>query len=112
MRKKFIGCLVVVFLCLVLVGCSKNNKKNSIIGKWKNDSFGYDFVYTFNEDGTGKYDAAGTIMKFTYTLKGNKLSIKYTGDNMASFDTKYSVDGDTLNVVDSLGEDTLYKKVK
>ena len=96
MKKRIFGSIVVAIVCLVLVGCSKGEKKN----------------YTFNSDGTGKYDAAGTIMKFTYTLKGDKISIQYEGENMESFDTKYSIDGNTLNVVDSLGHDTLYKKIK
>ena len=50
-------------------------------------------------------------MKFTYKLSGDKISILYDGDTV-SFDTTYSVDGDTLNVVDSFGEDTLYERVK
>lgn len=112
MKKRIFGSIVVAIVCLVLVGCSKGEKKNPIVGQWKNDSLGYDYIYTFNSDGTGKYDAAGTIMKFTYTLKGDKISIQYEGENMESFDTKYSIDGNTLNVVDSLGNDTLYKKIK
>ena len=69
--------------------CSE--KKDSIIGYWKNDELGYDFIYTFNEDGTGEYDAAGTIMEFTYKTDGNKISILYTG-NTVSFDTEYELD--------------------
>ena len=83
----------------------------ALVGQWKNHSYGYDYVYTFNEDGTGKYDAAGTIMEFTCTTNGNQISILYTG-NTVSFDTEYSIDGDTLNVKDSMGNDTLYEKVK
>ena len=84
---------------------------NDIVGSWKNNDYGSDFIYTFNADGTGKYDAAGTIMEFTYTTSGKKLSILYTG-NTTPFETEYSVKGDTLNVIDSIGNDTLYKKVK
>lgn len=87
-----------------------SDKKDSIIGYWKNDELGYDFIYTFNEDGTGEYDAAGTIMEFTYKTDGNKISILYTG-NTASFDTEYELDGDTLNIKDSFGDDTFYKRI-
>ena len=35
---------------------------SAIVGSWKNDSWGSDYIYTFNSDGTGKYDAAGNVM--------------------------------------------------
>ena len=94
---------------LETVNLSESNSQ-SIVGSWKNDELGYDFIYTFNEDGTGKYDAAGTIMEFTYSTNENELSILYTG-NTAPFQTTYHIDGATLNVVDSIGNDTLYQKV-
>ena len=104
--------LVIMLLCattFILAGCGK--KEPTIVGSWKNDELGYDFIYTFNEDGTGKYDAAGTNMEFTYTTEGDKISILYTGVTVP-FETEYRIDGDTLNVVDSVGNDTLYKRVK
>ena len=88
-----------------------SNSPEEIIGQWKNHSYGYDFIYTFEDDGKGNYNAAGKDMPFTYTIDGNKISILYDGDT-ESFDTTFSIDGDTLNVVDSMGEDTLYEKVK
>ena len=113
MKKKIFMGLLAIILCVVLVGCANTKKDKGIVGVWKNDTTytGYEFVYTFNEDGTGKYDAAGTIMEFKYTVDGDKLSITYTGDT-SSFDTTYSIKDDTLNVLDSLGNDTLYKRVK
>ena len=85
----------------------------SVVGVWKNDNTlpGVTFTYTFNADGTGKYDSAGTIMPFTYKTDGNKISIKYDGDTV-SFDTTYSVNGNILNVKDSSNNDTLYTKVE
>ena len=106
-----IALLMVVLLGGLFVLTACGNGGNTIVGSWKNDSYGSSFTYTFNADGTGKYDAAGTIMEFTYTTNENKISILYTG-NTASFDTEYSIDGDTLNVKDSLGSDTFYKRVK
>ncbi len=91
---------------------SDAKQETAIVGEWKNDSLGsYEYIYTFSEDGTGQYDAAGTIMPFTYEIDGDKISILYEG-NTDPFETTFSIDGDTLNVLDSLGKDTLYKKIK
>ena len=114
MKKKLLLGLLTVVMCFVLVGCGKSNTSKEIVGKWKNDTTveGYEFIYTFNEDGTGEYDAAGTIMKFKYKIDGNKISFKYTDEDMETLDTTFSINGDTLNVKDSNNEDTLYEKVK
>ncbi len=90
----------------VLASCG-SKKEATIIGEWKLDPF----VYTFNEDGTGQYDAAGTIMKFTYTTEGEKISFLYEG-NTDPWETTYSIDGDKLNVKDIAGNDTIYTRVK
>lgn len=80
---------------------------NALIGQWEYESGG--FIYTFNEDGTGEYDAAGSLMKFTYTLTDKVLSITYEGSD-SSLDLNYELDGDVLNVIDSLGSDTIYNR--
>ena len=126
MKKIIVSTLIVVLLCaglFVLTGCENNkenkevvsentSKQESIVGVWKNDTTleGYEFIYTFKEDGTGEYDAAGTLMPFTYTINGDQISILYEGDT-ETLDTTFSIDGDTLNVLDSMGNDTLYKKI-
>ena len=112
MKKKLLAGFLVVVMCFALVGCGKANSNKEIVGQWKNDETGYDFIYTFNKDGTGEYDAAGTIMKFKYTINGDKISFKYTDEDMETLDTTFSIDGDTLNVKDVSNEDTLYKKIK
>lgn len=103
MKKKIIGGLLVVSLCIFFTGCGK--KENGIVGKWAQGSF----VYTFNSDGTCSYDVSGKLMKCTYKTDGDKLSILYDG-NTASFDTTYSIDGNKLNVKDSFGNDTIYTR--
>ncbi len=117
--KKVLGIvLTIVMLAVALFtfsACGDNKKKedasskNPIVGSWKYEGGGY--TYTFNEDGTGKYELAGAAMEFTYETKDGKLSILYKG-NTAPFETEYKIEGDTLNVIDSLGNDTIYKKVK
>lgn len=112
--KSTLVAMLLVIALFALTGCGENNNggekksSNPLVGSWKYDG-SLNYVYTFNEDGTGKYDAAGTIMEFTYKTEGNKISILYKG-NTVSFDTEFSINGDTLNVKDSLGKDTLYKK--
>ena len=104
MNKRVLAVLLIAVSCLFFVGCGKT--KNPLVGKWSQDSF----VYTFNADMTCTYDAAGTLMKGTYKVDGNKLSILYEGFDV-SLDTTFSVDGDKLNIKDSLGEDTIYTRL-
>ena len=103
---------VLITTMFALTGCTKNKKEekkdpNTIVGTWKCD--GGDYTYHFNEDGTGDYSYYGAKMEFTYKTEGNKLSITYNGST-AAFETEYSIDDDTLNVKDSFGKDTLYKR--
>lgn len=87
-----------------------NSQTGSIVGKWKYDDpdLGDSFVYTFNADGTGNYTAAGN---FTYIIDGKNISITYNTSG-ATFDTVFEIDGDRLNMIDSVGNDTFYKRAK
>ena len=105
MKMKLVLVSIFLFVAVIgLTGCGKDNK-NPIVGKWAHGSY----VYTFNNDGTCSYDAAGTLMKCTYKTKGDNLSITYDGST-AAFETTYSIDGNKLNVRDSFGSDTIYTK--
>ena len=100
-------------VAIAITGCGekKDNqpKEVTLVGSWKYE--GLDCTYVFNANGTGSYTAFGNKREFTYKTEGNKISILYTGDTLP-FETEYSINGDTLNVIDSLGDDTLYKRVK
>ncbi len=92
---------------------NNENSSTSLVGKWKYYDSAYissdiEFIYTFNADGTGNYYAAGTDMPFTYTVDGSTLTINY---DSGPFETEYELNGDILNVKDSGGSDTLYKKM-
>ena len=102
MKKKVAFVLMIMVFCFTLVGCGN---KNTIVGKWAQGSY----VYTFNEDKTCSYDALGTLMKCTYEVDGDKLSILYEG-NTAPFETTYSIENNKLNVKDSFGNDTIYDR--
>lgn len=105
MKKRVLFTLVLFMLTVVLVGCGSKG----LVGSWKSDSFSGAYVYTFNADGTGNYDAAGTKKEFTYKTEEDKISILYTGDTVP-FESTYKIDGNKLNIVDSLGNDTFYTK--
>ncbi len=103
---------VLVAAIFALTGCGKTEKeaekaKDPIVGVWKYEQGGY--TYTFKEDGTGDYSYYNAKMEFDYKTEGNKLSITYKGST-APFETEYKIDGDILNIKDSFGKDTLYKK--
>ena len=91
---------------------NNNGDTPAIVGKWKyydkDSSYSLDFVYTFNKDGTGSYSMSGASMPFTYVTDGNKITITY---DSGPFETEYEINGDILNVKDSGGSDTLYKKM-
>ena len=116
-KSKIIGiiCGVVVAAAAIagiVVAVVNNNGGPAIVGKWKyyeeGSSYSADFIYTFNKDGTGEYSMFGASKPFTYTTDGNKLTITY---DSAPFETEYEINGDILNVKDSAGSDTLYKKM-
>lgn len=113
MKKTVKSLLIITMLLsaiLLFAGCGnkKDNKSsNPIVGVWKSDLG--DFTYHFNDDGSGYYDVYGTKMEFTYTAENGKISILFK-ENTVPFETDYNINGDTLNVKDSFGNDTLYKK--
>lgn len=107
MKKIFKSSLFALLLfigVIAVTGCDKKEKSN-IVGSWKHGSY----TYTFNDDKTCTYDAAGTKMKCTYKVDKDKLSILYDG-NTTPFKTTYSIDGNKLNIKDSFGNNTIYTK--
>ncbi len=81
--------------------------KGAIVGSWEYTDGGY--TYTFNKDGTGSYSAGDTVMEFTYEDSGDKVSILYTGNTVAS-EYAYTISGDTLSIEDSFGDKVEYVK--
>ena len=114
--KKTLKAVAIVALLMTavfaLTGCGNTKKeaekaKDPIVGVWTYENGGY--TYTFNEDGTGSYSYYSSKMEFTYKTDGNKLEITYNGST-APFKSEFSIDGDKLNIKDSFGKDTIYKK--
>ena len=105
--KNLFKSLVVISLVIcsvfALTGCGKSEK--GLVGSWAHDKY----VYTFNADKTGTYDALGNKMEFTYEDKGDKVSILYKGNTNAS-EFEYKIDGNKLIIKDSFGSDVEYIK--
>ncbi len=97
--------VVLVSMVLVFTGCGEEGAKggNGIVGSWTYPNTTY--TYIFNADGTGSY--AGK--DFTYELDGDKISILYDG-NTDPFVSTYSIYGNKRNILDSLGNETIYEK--
>lgn len=107
MKKSFISIVVATVLMVsvfALTGCGKK-AANTLVGSWDHSGF----VYTFNKDNTGSYDALGNKMNFTYEDAGEKVSILYTGNTAAST-YEYKIEGKKLIIKDSFGNDVEYTR--
>lgn len=102
MKKTIYGIALVMLLVLV-VGCGQKG----LVGKWRADGYSTDYYYIFNEDKTCAYEMAGAKMECTYEDDGKAVTILYTGNTAAST-YEYKIDGDTLLIKDSLGNDVKY----
>lgn len=89
---------------------AKASADNGLVGSWDFAELS-GMVYTFNADGTGSYDMFGEVMNFTYETDGSTLKLTFTDEDVdVPTELAYTIDGDTLNVKDSLGNDTIYKR--
>ncbi len=89
---------------------AKASADNGLVGSWDFAELS-GMVYTFNADGTGSYDMFGEVMNFTYEADGSTLKITFTDEGVdVPTELAYTIDGDSLNVKDSLGNDTIYKR--
>ena len=116
--KQLTALLLAVILLFALSACGdgnvpsqqtpdSDNPANLLLGEWIYETGGY--TYEFKADGSGTYNVGDTVMKFTYEVDGSTLSLTYEGVTTPT-DLEYSVEGKTLNIKDSFGSDTIYKK--
>lgn len=127
---KIISIAAVFAMMVTLAACNKNDSKKEesgsgtsvaeqstqepvdpIVGKWQSKDLP-DYIYTFNADGTGKYDMPGKVLDLTYTTESGKITISFQGEGYTPVTLDYIVEGDSVNIKDSFGNDTFYLKVK
>ena len=77
-----------------------------MIGSWAYEE-DENFIYTFNANSTGSYEVYGETINFTYTDNGTSVEIVFD-DAPGTFN--YTIDGNTLVLVDSTGTDVRYIK--
>ena len=80
--------------------------RSALIGSWAYEE-DENFIYTFNANGTGSYEIYGETINFTYTDNGSSVEIVFD-DAPGTFD--YTIDGNTLVLVDSTGTEVRYLK--
>ena len=83
-----------------------DGERSALVGSWAYEE-DENFVYTFNANGTGSYEVYGETINFAYTDNGTSVEIVFD-DAPGTFD--YTVDGNTLVIVDSTGTDVRYIK--
>ena len=113
---------------LAFAGCQKNEAEpkeeskpstiseqqtevDPLVGKWQSENLP-DYVYVFNDDGTGQYDMAGNKLDLTYTTENGKITITFLAEGYTPVTLEYVLDRDRLNIKDSFGTDTFYVRVK
>ena len=105
--------VLIITSVFVVTACDKEKKDNDkkdtksskIVGSWEHTGY----TYTFNSDKTCSYKYGETEMNCTYEDDGEKVSILYDGNTVAS-EYEYKVEGSKLTIKDSFGDDVVYTK--
>lgn len=123
---KLLSIAAVLAMICTFAACNKNDSDtdkssadsvvseqpaNPLAGKWQSKDLP-DYIYTFNADGTGQYDMAGKILELGYTTEEGTITISFHEEGYTPVTLRYELDGDTLNIKDSFGSDTIYLRVK
>ena len=126
---KILSIAAVLAMVFTLAACNKNDSETEnsgsgasvseqstqepadpLVGKWQSKDLP-DYIYTFNADGTGKYDMPGKVLDLTYTTEAGKITISFQGEGYTPVTLDYIVEEDRINIKDSFGNDTFYLKV-
>ena len=85
-----------------------SEEAKAVVGSWVSEAM-KEYVYTFNEDGTGNYAMGDTKKDLTFKVAGGKLEILFKGDT-APFKTPVRIEGNKLIIKDSFDKDVVYIK--
>lgn len=104
-RKKIrAGIITLLVLAILIVGivliCKSCSNDNSIEGIWIYDESTH---YCFNEDGTGCMGIGDEDYEYTYTVKGNTVSIDFAQSFLHDCKYTFMIKGDTLTLVGGEG---------
>ena len=114
MKKGLFKIILFTLIALfIFTGCEKEEKNESLVGKWNyySDNKVNELVsYEFNEDKTGFFLYKEDITNFTYEY--DETTVKITYEDETVFNYTYKIEKDILTIKDSFNDDITYKKVK
>ena len=94
----------VFFALFFLLGWNKN----SLVGRWHQDSSAWGYNFTSNTEGEYGTDSS-MPSKFTYSEDGKSITIKYENDDKETT-YEYRIEGDKLILTDRFGVKRTYIK--
>jgi len=108
MKKLSLLLVVLMLASTVLVSCSGDSTTNSIIGEWEAtqsiEGVELKIGMTFNEDGTMTTSSMGISVDGTYSISGDKITVKMTVAGIESTEVNtFRVEGDKLTIVSEEG---------
>lgn len=108
--KKITSVLLVLLMVLAvfgLVACGSSDNED-LVGTWESNIT----LITFNEDGTGEWNTDGTGFGmgmitdyFTWSTSSGNLTFEFEDGDTAV--NPYTLDGDTLTMIDSYHDEEL-----
>ena len=106
--------VLLVFIILVFVGCGTATDSN-LVGTWLWDE-DTDFVYIFNDDGTGTRGWPGDTSTFTWSTSRTTLRIRCGSPNglfgIRNERWTYSITGDNLRLTSQQARNMEYGYIR
>lgn len=116
-KKPLIG-LIAAFIAIaalitaiVFIIYNNSSHCHGIIGVWKlqNDTVEGDYIFTFNNNGTGTDDQNGTIFNVSFVDHESSIELSYPENEISlSYFYQISKDNNTLTIQDINGNDVFY----
>lgn len=109
--KTAISIVLLVFVGIMVFLTMKDNKYKSFSGKYKSSDDVIPSVIIFDEDGSGKYTAAGITYYFDYTLSKGTVCIETTYSSKWPIMTyAFDAEGTYTDNSITIGKYTFYKR--